>query len=174
MKALFLALSLLVTSSAFAYSQLEGAWYGNDGKYVELIEFNGAITVHTRSYYHNGAPSDYFFEFQIPQDRDVQAGEVIKGRLRSIDGYYGCLFDEEAQMTLDFDGSLKMNFPLLAFHREIRSERERIGTGYYRQVDWTRWGFVESVYRFPVERWRVVSSKCVIDRKINTTSRLSR
>lgn len=174
MKALVLILSLVVSSSAFAYSQLEGAWYGKDGKFIELIEFNGSITIHTRSYYSNGAPSDYFFEFTVPQDRDVQAGEVVTGRLRSVDGYYGCLFDEEAHMTLDFDGSLKMSFPLLVFHREIRSEREPIGRGSYRQVDWTRWGFVESVYHFPVERWRVVSSKCVIDQKINTTSRLTR
>lgn len=174
MKALCFIFSMLFVSTGFAYGQLEGSWYGKDGKHIELIEFNGALTVHTRSYYHNGAPSDYFFEFPIPTSRDIQVGEVIQGRLRSIDGYYGCLFDEKAQMILDFDGSLKMNFPLLVFHRQIRSEREHGGYGYHRQVDWTRWGFVETVYRFPIERWKVVSSKCVIDKKINTTSRLTR
>jgi hypothetical protein len=174
MKFSALIVSILLGHSAFAYSQLEGTWYGKDGKQVELIEFNGSLTVHTRSYYSNGAPSDYFFEFQIPQDHDIQAGEIVKGRLRSIDGYYGCLFDEEAQMTLDFDGTLKMNFPLLAFHREIRSVRGDRGSVSRRYVDWTRWGWVETVYRFPIERWTVISNTCVIDKKIDTTSRLTR
>lgn len=174
MKALILILSVTMASWAFAYSQFEGSWYGKDGKHVELIEFNGVITIHTRSYYSDGSPSDYFFEFQIPPSRDIQAGEVYEGRLRSLDGYYGCVFDEPAKLSLDFDGRLKLNFPLLVFHREIRSVREDGGHVYRRSVDWTRWGFVESIYHFPIERWRVISSKCLIDKKIPTTSSLTR
>jgi hypothetical protein len=174
MKAMVLILSMLMASSAFAYSQLEGTWFGKDGKRVELVEFNSALTIHTRSYYADGSPSDFFFEFQVPAHRDVEAGEVIEGRLRSIDGYYGCVFDQPAKMSLDFDGRLKVNFPRLVFHREIREVREDRGFGYRKEVDWTRWGWVETVYHFPIERWTVVSNKCVIDDKINTTSILSR
>jgi hypothetical protein len=174
MKNLILAFTLIFGSSAMAYSHLEGTWFGKDGKQIELIEFDGTLSIHTRSYYSNGAPSDYFFEFQIAQDREVQAGEIIEGRLRSIDGYYGCLFDQPAKMTLDYDGRLKMNFPLLAFHREIRSVRDEEGSVYRRQIDWTRWGYIERIYNFPIYRWRVVSNNCVIDKAIPTTSTLSR
>lgn len=173
MKAVILVL-MMMASPAFAYSHLEGSWYGHDGKPVEMVEFDGVLTMHTRSHYANGAPSDYFFEFAVPQNREVQAGEIYEGRLRSIDGYYGCVFDEPAKLSLDFDGRLKISFPLLAFHREIRSEREDRGHVYYREVDWTRWGFVETIYHFPIERWRVISSRCIIDKKIPTTSTLSR
>lgn len=174
MKGFILALSVLLVSPAFASSQLEGAWYGPEGKRVEFKTFENALTVHTRSYYSSGAPSDYFFDFTLPKGREVTAGEVLTGRVRSLDGHYGCVFDEAAKLMLNYDGSIKVQFPRLVFHREIREVREDRGYGYQRTVDWTRWGFVETVYRFPIERWRVISNKCVIDQRIDTTTRLAR
>lgn len=166
MKLIAMALLSLIGFSAQAGSNLEGTWMSEDGKAtVRLVEFNGRLTLNTRSYYYNGAPSDYFFEFRVPTDRDVRPGEILQGRLRSLDGFYGCVFDEEAQAQLTEDGKLKLHYPLLTFHRETRSVRQGIGHGYRRVIDWNGWGWVETVYAFPIERWRVISCECVIDAK---------
>jgi len=165
----------LLGSLAYAGSNLEGTWKSEDGKAtVRLVEFDGRLTLNTRSYYANGAPSDYFFEFRVPKDRDVQPGEILEGRLRSLDGYYGCVFDESAKAQLSEDGKLKLHYPLLTFHRETRSVRQGVGHGYRRVVDWTGWGWVETVYSFPIERWRVISSECVIDARNWSTGVLVR
>ncbi|WII72533.1 hypothetical protein QJS83_01445 [Bdellovibrio sp. 22V] len=166
-----LALFVTLTGvTAVAASNLEGEWSSVDGRaVVSLIEFDGKLTMNTRSYYPNGAPSDYFFEFRVPQDRDVEPGEILQGRLRSIDGYYGCVFDEPAKAQLTHDGKLKLHYPLLTFHRETRSVRQGVGRGYYREIDWTGWGWVERYYSFPIERYRVISCECVIDQRNWTT-----
>ncbi|XGC80554.1 hypothetical protein ACES2L_14590 [Bdellovibrio bacteriovorus] len=170
MKSLVLTLLTFVSLSSFAASNLEGEYSNLDGTYhVRLHEFDGRLTLNTRSYYPNGAPSDYFFEFKVPANRDVQPGEILNGRLRSLDGYYGCVFDEPAKAQLEANGNLKLHYPLLTFHRETRSVRDSRGSGYRRVVDWNGWGWVETVYRFPLERWRVISSECVIVQKNWTT-----
>lgn len=165
MKMFVAALTLALSFNAVAGSNLEGAWMSEDGRAtVRLVEFDGLLTLNTRSYYYNGAPSDYFFSFRVPKDRDVQPGEILEGRIRSIDGFYGCLFEEPAKAQLTHDGRLKLHYPLLTFHRETRSVVDRDGRGGYRRVvDWNGWGWVETVYHFPIERWRVISSECVID-----------
>lgn len=162
-----ITLALVLFTSFFAQARsLEGAWQSEDGSTtVRLYEFNGLLTLNTRSYYSNGAPSDYFFEFKVPTDRDVEPGEILQGRLRSLDGYYGCVFDEPAQAQLAQDGRLKLHYPLLTFHRETRSVRENGGRGYYREIDWTGWGWVERIYSFPIDRWRVISCECVVDQR---------
>lgn len=167
-------ISFFLVLTAEARSVLEGSWQTADGaKIVRLVEFNGKVTLNTRSYYHNGAPSDYFYEFQLPAHRDVKPGEILQGRLRSLDGYYGCVFDEVAQAQWTREGTLKVHYPLLTFHRETRSVRDgRPGRHYRRVVDWNGWGWVETVYSFPVERWRVISSECVIDQKNWVTNEL--
>lgn len=155
---------------AQAQSSLDGIWRTEDGsKQVRLVEFDGLLTMNTRSYYPNGAPSDYFFEFRVPKDRPVQAGEILPGRVRSLDGYYGCVFDESAKAQLGHDGKLKVHFPLLSFHRVDHSVRQGAGYEYRRSVDWNGWGWVETIYYFPIERWRVISSECVIDARNWTT-----
>ncbi len=156
--------------SAHAENNLSGVWRTEDGAtVVRLVDFEGRLTLKTRSYYSNGAPSDYFFEFRVPTHRDVMPGEILQGRLRSLDGYYGCVFDESAQAQLTTEGKLKLHYPLLTFHRETRSVRDGNGYGYRRVIDWNGWGWVETVYSYPIERWRVISSECVIDQRNWTT-----
>ena len=176
MKALILSLSILMTGSiVFAQSPLEGEWTNIDGtKKVRFAEFNGKLTLNTRAYYSTGEPSDYFFEFQLPKT-GVKPDEVIQGRLRSVDGYYGCLFDETAELMLTSDGKLKIHHPLLTFHTRTRSVRERDGGYVYRrEVDWNGWGWVETVTSFPIDRWRVLSVECVIDQRNWSTHTLVR
>ncbi len=163
MKLLAVIASVFFGANAFAGSVLEGIWenYERTAR-AQFIEFDGKLTMNTRSYYSNGAPSDYFFEFNLPKHREVQPGEVLEGRVRSIDGYYGCLFDEPAKAQLAHDGTLKLNYPLLTFTRETRSVRDSVGRHYERIVDWNGWGWVERIHSYPVERWRVISNECVI------------
>lgn len=172
MRLIVFVLMLICGGSVQAASNLEGSWMTQNGqKMVDLVEFNGFLTMNTRSFYSNGAPSDYFFEFTVPTNREVMPGETIQGRVRSVDGYYGCVFDEQAQAQLTPEGFLKVNYPLLTFHRETRSVRDGSGGYHYRRnVDWTRWGWVETVYSFPIERWRTISSECVIDQRNWITS----
>lgn len=174
MKMWIAILTLFAGVSAEARSVLEQPWQSADGRaVVRFVEFNGKLTLNTRSYYSNGTPSDYFFEFWMPEGRDVRPGEVIQGRLRSLDGYYGCVFDEHAQMQLTTDGTLKVHYPLLTFHRETRSVRDGNGGRHYRRViDWNGWGWVETVYSYPVERWRVISSECVVNQRNWVTNEL--
>ncbi|AHI07120.1 hypothetical protein BDW_13100 [Bdellovibrio bacteriovorus W] len=160
---LFIGVVLLGVS---AQASLEGVWRNLDNTYqVHIGEFQGKATFHTRSFYDNGAPSDYFFELQIPKDFPQNPQQILKGRLRSVDGYYGCLFDEELQAQLTAEGALKLHYPLLTFNRVTRSVREGIGRSYERTVEWTSWGWVERVRSFPIERYRVISSECVIKGK---------
>lgn len=162
--------ALFLTMSASAYSRLDGFWTTEDGsKQIRAVEFGGRLTMNTRSFYADGTPSDYFFEFFLPPHRDVQPGEMLQGRLRSIDGKYGCVFDEPSQAQLGHDGKLKLHYPLLTFHREDRSARQTIGYEYRRVIDWNGWGWVETIYAFPIERWRVIYSECVIDARNWTT-----
>lgn len=174
MKALLVILGLFVGMSAQARSVMEQPWQTADGnQIVRFVEFNGKLTLNTRSYYPNGAPSDYFFEFYMPVRGDVQPGETLQGRLRSIDGYYGCVFDEPAQAKLTTEGTLKLHYPLLTFHRETRSVRDgNGGYGYRRSIEWNGWGWVESIYHFPIEKWRVISSECVIVQRNWVTNEL--
>ncbi|WP_291515835.1 hypothetical protein [Bdellovibrio sp. ArHS] len=170
MKMFVMAFALALSFDAVAASNLEGQWMTEDGQAtVRLVEFDGLLTMNTRSYYYNGAPSDYFFSFRVPKNRDVQPGEILEGRLRSVDGFYGCLFEEPAKAQLTQEGRLKLHYPLLTFHRETRSVVDRGPGGYRRVVDWNGWGWVETVYHFPLERWRVISSECVIDARNWTT-----
>lgn len=166
---------MFLSLSAFAHN-LEGSWTarGPGGQTVQFTVFDTVLTMQSRSYYASGEPSDYFFSFILPDARDVAPGEIIPGRVRSVDGYYGCLFDEKAELMLTASGDLKIHFPLLTFHRRYRSVREDRGYTYRRVVDWTEWGWVERVRSFPIERWRVISSECVIDARNPVTSVLSR
>lgn len=162
----FLVLIGVVLFTFSAQASLEGAWRNLENTYqVYIGEFEGKATFHTRSFYDNGAPSDYFFEIQVPNDFAQNPQQVLKGRLRSVDGYYGCLFDEELKAQLTSEGTLKLHYPLLTFHRVTRSVREGVGRSYERIVEWTSWGWVESVRSFPIERYRVISSECVITSK---------
>lgn len=156
-----------LASFAFAESAIEGAWKVQDGsKVIRIHTYADKVTFNTRSYYSNGAPSDYFFEFKIPNASRITPGTILQGRLRSLDGYYGCIFDEPAEMQLVDEESWKIHYPLLTFHRVTRSVRDgRPGRHYRRVIDWNGWGWVERYYSFPVERWRVVSSECVIDQR---------
>lgn len=173
---LFVATLLLSAPAALAARNLEGAWTarGPGGQTVEFVAFADVLTAQTRSYYATGEPSDYFFSFLLPEGRDVVPGEILPGRLRSVDGLYGCLFDEKAELMLTPDGDLKIHFPLLTFHREIRSVRETRGHRYRRVVDWTGWGWVERVRHFPIDEWRVISNECVIDARNPVTRVLYR
>lgn len=149
--------AMILSTSAFAH-KLEGEWVSESGKTIVLREYKGWLTINTRSYYDNGAPSDYFFAFGLPAIRDVRPGEYMIGRMRSIDGYYGCLFEEGPDMQYTPDGNLRMHYPLLSFTRDTRSRpNER-----FHEVSWDRWAWVESLYSFPIERWRMVSSECTI------------
>lgn len=158
-----LGIGLLTVS---AQASLEGNWRNLENTYqVHIGEFEGKATFHTRSFYDNGAPSDYFFEIQVPKDFATNPQQILKGRLRSVDGYYGCLFDEELKAQLTVEGTLKLHYPLLTFRRVTRSVREGVGRSYRRVVEWTSWGWVESVRSFPIERYRVISSECEITSK---------
>jgi len=168
---LFLFLSL----NAQAASIVEGHWNNEDGtKQVRVNEFNGSVTFNTNSYYINGAEVNWFFEYKLPKGRDIQVGETIKGRVRSVDGYYGCVFDEKAEAKLEAPGVFKIHFPLLSYHLETRSARDGNGGYYYEYtVDWTSWGWVETYYGFPIERYRTLSAKCVVDQRSWITNTLT-
>lgn len=177
MKTFFAILSVcfIMPFASHAASVLDGAWNTEDGsKQIRINEFNGSVTLSTSAYYNNGALVTWFFEYKLPQGRDIQSGETIKGRVRSVDGYYSCVFDEKAEAKLEAPGILKVHFPLLTYHRETRSVRDGNG-GYYheRTVDWNGWGWVETNYGFPIERYRVISSECIIDQRNWTTSTLT-
>lgn len=137
---------------------------------IDLVEFDGSVTMNTMAFYGNGAAVNWFFDFKMPKGRQVQVGETVKGRVRSIDGLYGCVFDEKAEMKMEAGGIVKVRFPLLTYHMETRSVRERIGTGYRRYVDWNGWGWVERGYHFPIERYRVISNECVVTQRNYTVN----
>lgn len=165
--------SLLVAPLiASAQSSLEGSYRDSESaKQVRFIQFNRSLTMNTSSRYSTGEEVNWFFEFILPAGRDVQVGESITGRVRSLDSYYNCVFDEKAYLQKDASGNLKLHHPLLTYHRETRSVREEGNHGYRygRQVDWNGWGWVETGYFFPIERWRVIASTCVIDQRNWTT-----
>lgn len=173
-KYLIVALVLAVPFVASAASILEGRWTQDGSKITQVNEFNGSVTLNTTAYYATGEAVNWFFNFPLPKGRDVKPGEVIQGRVRSVDGYYSCVFDEKAEAMLEKDGRLKIHFPTLTFYYETREVRDR--RGYYRgrQVDWTYWGWVESIYYFPIEEWRTISSKCVVSQRNWLTHVLSR
>ena len=169
------ALFLVAPLFSPAASLMEGSWKSSDGsKLVEITEFNGSVTFSTTAYYNNGAEVNWFFDYRLPKGRDAQVGETNKGRVRSVDGYYNCVFDESAEAKLESNGILKIRFPLLTYHRETRSVRE--GGGYYheRRVVWDGWGWTETRYGFPVDRYRVVSSECVVDQRNWVTNTLTK
>jgi hypothetical protein len=85
------------------------------------------------------------------------------------------VFDERAEAKMESSGSLKIHFPLLTYHRETWSVRDGNG-GYYeeRTIDWNGWGWVETNYGFPIERFRVISSECVIDQRNWITNTLAK
>lgn len=149
-------------------NSLEGNWRtADDAKLIPIAEFHGLVTLNTISYHNNGASVNWFFQFSLPSpQRDLAPGEILSGRVRSVDSYYNCVFDEPAQAQLQKDGVLKIHFPLLTYHRETRSVRER-RRGYYerRTIDWDGWGWVETRYSFPIDRYRVLNSQCVIDQR---------
>ncbi|MNJ96795.1 hypothetical protein D3C87_145280 [compost metagenome] len=167
-----LAALLLSGISSFAMSPFDGVWASEDGRAtVRLTEFNNKLTMHTRSYYDNGAPSDYFFEFRLPKSsRPLPADTIIEGRVRSLDGYYGCVFDEKAQAMIDENGRLRIHHPLLTFYRETRTVVDDRGYRYRRAIDWNGWGWVENIYYFPIRHWRTVSSECVVTQRNWTTA----
>lgn len=166
-KAIFLVFIFGLLQIASASSILEGEWHPLDSQdSVRLVEFNHLLTFSGQSYYSNGAEVKWFFKYSLPKDRQVNPGELLNGRVRSVDSYYNCVFDEKAQAQLQADGTLKIHFPTLTYHRETRSVRDgRSGHYYERQVDWTDWGWVERIYHFPIERYRVISSECVVDQR---------
>lgn len=166
-KSLLLVFILSLVQISSASSLLEGEWLPLDSQEsVRLVEFNQILTFSTHSYYSNGAEVKWFFKYALPENREVSPGEVLEGRVRSIDSYYNCVFDEKAQAQLQADGTLKIHYPTLTYHRETRSIRDGNSGHYYeREVDWTHWGWVEKIYHFPIERYRVISSECVIDQR---------
>lgn len=176
MKFAIIFLGVVWFSFAVAESAVQGSWKVEDGsKIIRIQEFADKLTFTTRSYYSNGAPSDYFFEFKMQKSVPALPGNIILGRVRSLDGYYGCVFDEPAELMLTDSGTLKIHYPLLTFHRVTRSVREgKPGRHYRRVVDWNGWGWVERYYSFPIERWKVISSECVIDQKNWQTQELTR
>lgn len=176
MKFVIIFLGVVCSSFAVAESAIQGSWKVEDGsKIIRIQEFADKLTFTTRSYYSNGAPSDYFFEFKMQKAGQVLPGEILQGRVRSLDGYYGCVFDEPAELMLTDSGTVKVHYPLLTFHRVTRSVRDgRPGRHYRRVVDWNGWGWVERYYSFPIERWKVISTECVIDQKNWQTQELSR
>ncbi len=165
---------LIAPMMASAQSSLEGLYRNEDNtKEVRLLQFNRSLTMNTVSYYSTGQDVNWFFEFILPADRDVRVGESITGRVRSLDSYYNCVFDEKAFLQKDAQGNLKVHHPLLTYHRETRSVRDGNGGFQYgRRVDWTGWGWIETGYYFPIERWKVISSECVIDQRNWTTALL--
>lgn len=168
-------IALLFPFVSQAASVLEGTWNTEDGsKQIRINEFNGSVTLSTSTYYNTGALVTWFFDYRLPQGRDVQVGETISGRVRSVDGYYSCVFDEKAEAKLEAPGVFKVRFPLLTYHRETRSVRDSNG-GYYHQrtIDWNGWGWVETNYGFPIERYRVISSECVVDQRNWITATLT-
>ncbi len=170
-----LGLCLLTPYFSKATSALEGSWSTEDGsKLIQINEFNGTATWMTESYYSNGIAVNWFFQYTLPTGRDVKIGETIQGRVRSVDGYYNCAFDELAEAQLQSSGVLKVHFPLLSYHRETRSVRDGKDAYYYEHtLDWSGWGWVETSYGFPIERYRVISSECLIDQRNWITSVLT-
>lgn len=172
MNLLSVIVALVLPAMAQAQSSFEGLYQNEDGsKQVRLTEFNRSLTLNTTSYYSTGQQVNWFFEFIMPTNHQVKDGETINGRVRSVDAYYNCVFDEKAFIQKDAQGNVKIHYPLLTYHRETRSVRDGYQGGYYqRTVDWTGWGWVETGYHFPIERWRVISSECVIDQRNWTTN----
>ncbi|WP_413292470.1 hypothetical protein ACLSU7_13770 [Bdellovibrio sp. HCB185ZH] len=165
------AMMLVLPGVSQAGNIFEGTYENKSRTYeTDLIEFDGSVTMNTTSFYANGAQVNWFFEFKMPKNHDVQVGETVKGRVRSVDGLYGCVFDEKAEMKMEKDGVVKIRFPLLTYHFETRSVTERVGTGYRRYVDWTGWGWVERGYHFPIERYRIISQECVVTQRNNTVN----
>lgn len=162
-----LALVLLSGAKTFALSSFDGVWFSEDGQNsVRLTEFDRKLTMHTRGYYANGAPSDYFFEFQLPKKRGpIPVDTILEGRVRSLDGYYGCVFDEKARAMIDENGRLRINHPLLTFYRETRTVVDDRGYRWGRTISWDGWYWVERVYQYPIRDWRVVSSECVVTQR---------
>jgi len=162
-------LILICLCAVLAEAQtLDGNWrsLAPGGKTVRFTSFQDKLTMRTDAYYSNGAQVIYFFDFQVPTQTPVPTQKVFKGRVRSLDGLYGCVFDEKAELHVTAEGTLKLYFPLLTYHQKIRSVRELDGGFYYeRVIDWSDWGWVESVTSFPTERWRVLSTECVIDQR---------
>lgn len=163
--------------AGFAASSLEGNWRSlSSSQMVTISEFDGSLTFKAQSFYADGSPVDWFFQFQLPPGRDAAAGEIVSGRVRSVDGYYNCVFDESAKAQLQKDGTLKIHFPVLTYHRETRSVREP-GPGYYETrhyIDWNGWEWVSTRYFFPVDRYRVISSQCVVDQRNWVTNILAK
>ncbi|MBO9666675.1 MAG: hypothetical protein J7501_07650 [Bdellovibrio sp.] len=152
-------------------SIFEGTYQNQNGTYqADLIEFNSSITLNTASFYANGAPINWFFEFRLPKNHEVKVGETVEGRVRSVDSYYGCVFDEPAKMKMEANGNVKIHFPLLTYHLETRSVRETVGHWYQKRIDWTGWGWVVTKYNFPIERYKVISTECVVVQRNNTTN----
>lgn len=173
---LMVVCGLLIPFIASAASVLDGTWNTEDNsKQIRISEFNGSVTLSTSSNYANGALVSWFFNYNLPQGRDIQVGETIQGRVRSVDGYYNCIFDERAEAKLEATGTFKVHFPLLTYHRETRMVNDGRG-GYYNQhaVDWTGWGWVETNYGFPIDHYRVVSSDCVVDQRNWVTNTLTK
>lgn len=169
----FSAMFMIGGARAQASGVLDGFWSEDGSKVVRVSEFNGQLTMNTRAFYSNGAPADYFFEFQLPLGRDVQVGEILNGQMRSLDGFYGCAFDQRAQAQLDEQGRLRLHYPLLTFFRRTTRVGEEAGTYYRRDISWDGWGWVETVVHFPIQNWRVISSECVVTQTNWVTSVLS-
>lgn len=168
---IFLALSLGQLS--LASGSFDGQWASvESGEVTQLLEFEGVVTFTTKSYYTNGAEVNWFFSFK---GHDAKPGAILKGRVRSVDGFYSCVFDEDLKAQMQADGSLKISFPILVYHRESKFGRTS-RTGYYfeREVDWSDWRWVERIYKFPVETYRLISTECVIDQKNWITHLLKR
>lgn len=173
-KGLLFSLIGLFSLCAQAMSPWEGAWTEDGQKYVQINEFYGQLTLHTQAFFSNGAVEDYFFEFDLPKNRPVQDGEILPGRLRSVDGLYSCVFDQPAQMQMDDSGHLRLHYPLLTFFRRTTEVREDGGSYYQRRLSWDGWEWIESITSFPLEKWRTISSECVISQTHWQTSVLSR
>ncbi|WP_413576081.1 hypothetical protein ACLVWU_16985 [Bdellovibrio sp. HCB290] len=163
---------LMALAPAVSIANIFEGTYENKSRtaQADLIEFDGSVTMNTTSFYANGAAVNWFFDFKMPKNHEVKVGETVKGRVRSVDGLYGCVFDEKAEMKMEANGVVKIRFPLLTYHFETREVRERIGTGYRRYVDWTGWGWVVHGYHFPIERYKIISQECVITQKNMTVN----
>jgi hypothetical protein len=164
-----------VASTSMAISALEGTWNTEiPGKTVEFVEFGGSLTMNTQSFYPNGAAINWFYEFDLPPGRDAQPGEILQGRVRSVDGFYGCVFDMPAHLELDVDGRLKMNFPILSYHVvSYPVNGPVIGVGSRTTVSWNGWGWIQQVCNFPIQQWYYANA-CVVDQQNWITNALTR
>lgn len=161
--------SLSLAHPSSVATPLAGWWQSVEtGKSIYFHKFENKFAGSTRSYYSDGSPSDYLFQFNLPKD-GLKPNQKIQGKVLSLDGYYGCAFEENASLYLDDNNLMHLEYTLLRFHLRTTQQRSSIPNGWesIRSIDWTGWGWVEYERIVPIERWRTIKSECIIDQKTN-------